>query len=98
MFEPNEKFDVYGNYNGDIPAECVGSCSHSGDCSGDVSHWVVTLGFSPPRDMAINYLASTGGWTRKGLQGVDDETLAQRVLWVACCEIKENGTWPGMVN
>jgi len=89
-------FDEYGNFLAEIPAHIVKACSHAGDCLADVEYWQNKLNFVCPRQLAINYLQEFGAW--EDLQTVDDITINQRVLWIACGEIKESGEWFGLIN
>jgi hypothetical protein len=88
-------FDEYGNFLGKIPAHAVKACSHAGDCY-EVKYWQNKLNFVCPRQLAINYLQEFGAW--EDLNTVDDVTINQRVLWIACCDIKETGEWFGLIN
>ena len=82
----------------EIPADCVEDCAHSGDCTADVEAWCARLGFTVPRDLAILWLAEFGAWDVAELTDASDDTLAERVLWLACCDIAEQGEWFGMVH
>jgi hypothetical protein len=92
----NGDFDNYGNFFGEIPAACVKDCSASGDVTEAVTYWQRRLRFMPPRSLMKTYLGEFGAWD--DLNGADDETLARRVLWVACCDLKEDGRWFGLVH
>jgi hypothetical protein len=92
-------FDDYGNYIGpELPLECVHDCSGPGERSEDVKFWAEALGFTVPRELAIRHLRGYGAWSEDELNDTDDETLAHRVLWLACCDIRENGDWFGLVD
>ncbi len=82
--------------SGQFPADCITECSASGDVSEAVEYWVRNLEFNPPRDLAIRYLREFGAWD--DLETATDETLAQRILWSAMCDIREQGEWPGLVH
>ncbi len=87
----------YGHLaSGSFPADCIESCSASGRVDDAVEYWVSKLEFSPPRDLMESYLKEYGAWD--DLQTADDDTLAQRVLWTACCDIKEQGEWMGLCH
>ena len=89
-------FDQYGNFNGEIPAECVADCTTPGqDADESVTYWRTRLDFSVPRDLAIRYLKDFGAWD--DLAEASDTTLAERCLWIACGDIRENGEWFGLV-
>ncbi len=82
--------------SGQFPADCIESCSASGSVDDAVEYWVRKLNFTPPRNHMERYLKEFGAWD--ALQTADDETLAQRILWTACCEIREQGEWLGLVH
>lgn len=79
-----------------IPAECVSDCSARGDVSEPVAYWRKRLAFVVPRDLAIAYLSGFGAWD--DLDTISEDTLAERCLWIACGDIKENGEWFGLVE
>lgn len=82
--------------SGQFPADCIESCSTSGSNDDAVEFWVSKLDFSPPRDLMERYLGEYGAWD--DLQTASDETLAQRVLWTAMHDIREQGSWDGLVH
>jgi hypothetical protein len=90
------QFDEYGNFLGKIPKQCVADCSHSGDCYSDVVAWVDKLSFNVPPSLARRYLQDFGAWD--DLDDCSHDVLNQRVLWIACCDIKENGDWYGVIS
>jgi hypothetical protein len=90
-------FDEYGNFSGTIPQECIKECTQPGqDASIPVSFWVRKLGFSVPRQLAEKYLEEFGAWD--DLQTASDTKLAERVLWIACGDIDEDGGWFGLIH
>ena len=82
--------------SGQFPAACIRECSASGQNDDAVEYWVKKLNFSPPRDLAVKYLHEFGAW--EDLEATDDKTIAQRVLWTACHDIREHGEWLGLVH
>jgi len=85
----------YGHLaSGRFPADCIESCAASGDCTEAVEYWQSRLNFNPPRDLMERYLKEYGAWD--DLQTASDDTLAQRILWIACCDIREQGEWSGL--
>jgi hypothetical protein len=94
----NQLFDSYGNFHGKIPKEAVRDCSGPGPADEAVAHWRKKLNFEVPRQKAIQYLKEYGAWTLEELNGLDDTDLAEKVLWLACGDIKENGEWFGLVH
>lgn len=89
-------FDDYGNFIGALPKDCIAQCSAPGPVDDAVDYWRIVLGFRPPRYLAIPYLLSTGAWDETELNQSDDIVIAQRVLWLACCDIKEGGEFLGL--
>jgi hypothetical protein len=85
----SEWFDESGVLLKQIPEEAVEDCSHQGECHDDCQFWVQKLNFEVPRDLAVEYLKSTGGWELEELQEMDNEELAIRILWIACGNIQE---------
>jgi len=81
---------------GELPAECVSDCSAPGqDASEAVAYWRERLSFSPPRAYALEYLRGFGAWD--DLETWDDETIAERVLWLFAGDAREalaNGEAP----
>ena len=45
---------------------------------------------------AIRYLREYGAW--ENLETDTDRELAERVLWLACCDIREQGEWFGLIH
>ena len=91
-------FNEYGHFLDTLPEECVNDCSRPGqDASESVEHWQRKLEFDCPREQAIQYLRETGAWpveTNKydtGLNDMSDTELSQKVLWIACNDIRESG-------
>ena len=97
-------FNSRGEFKGcapvGFPREAMEDCAGSGDVSDAVHYWREKLEFTVPREMAISWLAETGAWDREELESATDETLAQRVLWLACCEMQESSenTWLGLIR
>lgn len=97
-------FDAYGNFTGELPAECIRDCSESGAVDDAVTDWRKSLEFTVPRMQAIRYLRAFGAWPVEtdeydtGLVDMTDDALADKVLWIACCEIRETGEWFGLVH
>ena len=90
-------FDEHGWFNGSIPEEAVEECSRGGqDAIEPVKKWVAELGFKVPRDLAIKYLSEFGAWD--DLESESDDELANKVFWLACGDINEQGEWQGLVH
>ena len=88
----------YGNgeLKGELPQECVEDCSGSGDASDSVEHWVKELEFVVDRKQAIKWLEEFGAWDTLETDSIED--ITQRVLWLACSDISEDGEWIGLVH
>src|ERR1039457_2650486 len=90
-------FDAqYGHLaTGQFPASCIESCSASGSVDEAVEYWVskldLTTALEPVRHLVESYLKEFGAWD--DLQEADISTLANRILWTACCDIREQGEW-----
>ena len=89
------QWDEYGNFLGKIPKLCVKECSHSGNCETDVKKWITKLSFHVPPELARHYLRQYGAW--EDLWTCSQELLNERVLWLACCDLRETGEWFGLV-
>lgn len=74
---------------GDLPTECILDCSSSGDVTESVQFWCKKLGFNPPREFAVQYLSEFGCWD--DLDTADDDTIAERVLWLFAGYAKDTG-------
>ena len=87
---------VHVSYSLDIdqlPKECIHDCSSSGDVSEAVSYWRKKLGFTVDRENAIECLDGYGAWSREDMSEETDETIAERILWLASCNFSEFLTW-----
>ena len=96
-------FDEYGNYHGTIPKQAVEDCTGPGPADESIEAWIDEFWFVPPRQLAIDYLLSFGAWPLEsdeydtGLNDMSDRDITEKVFWIACCDIKENGEWIGLV-
>lgn len=72
---------------------CIADCSHQGDCSAGVEHWASQpriakqLNAIPTDD--IKAFLRRGGWDDEDLQCSDDIELHEKLLWIACCDLRE---------
>jgi hypothetical protein len=89
-------FSETGEFIGHIPPKVVAQCSHSGNCESDIKYWMEHCTFNVPDNLARNYLKSYGCWV--DLDTCSYDTLKERVFWLACCSIKEEGKWFGLVE
>lgn len=72
-----------------LPADCIHDCSAQGSVDEAVAYWLRKLEFTVDRDKTLRCLKGYGAWEWEELQAEDDDTLARRVLWLACCTFKE---------
>jgi len=98
LLEAKEWFDSHGWLLKKIPKECVKDCSGQGKVDEAVEYWVKKLNFHAPKEKAIEYLKEFGAWDKEELTNMSQEDIDQKVLWIACGDIKENGDWLGMVH
>jgi hypothetical protein len=88
------QWSKYGEFLGTLTDDVVSECSHSSDCYEDVEYWVKELEFNVPEHLGRMYIKDTGAW--EDWDTCDMKTLNERVLWLACCDIKEQGEWFGV--
>lgn len=79
-------------YLDELPADCIHACSRSGACDDAVAFWRKHLDFTVDRERAVETLVGYGAWDRAELAAASDERLAERILWLACCDFNE---WDG---
>lgn len=95
-------FDArYGHLaSGSFPADCIEACSASGAVDSAVEYWRNELNLvevlTPVRPLVESYLKEFGAWD--DLQTAEMERLANRVLWIACGDIREQGEWLGLCH
>jgi hypothetical protein len=63
-----------------LPLECIGDCSGSGDRDDDVNAWVDRLDFDGPAWLFREYLRGFGVWSAADL--CDHNENRKRVLWI----------------
>lgn len=73
----------------ELPPDCIVECSAQGAVDEAVAFWCKELDFTVDRDKAISCLQGYGAWDKKDLELTADETLAERVLWLACGDFGE---------
>jgi hypothetical protein len=74
-----------------VPWACVVACSRgSGAADEPVARWVdcTSLTWHATPETIRESLASTGAWDDAEM--ADDETNRERILWIACNDIREN--------
>ena len=89
-------FDEFGNCLIDIPTDCVLECWNPKENMDLLDKWIYILQFKCPKDLAIPYLREMGAWD--DLDTADQDTINRRVLWLACCDIRKNGEWFGLIR
>lgn len=95
-------FDAQSGWltGGQFPADCIQACSASGSVDDAVEYWTLRLGLASTleeiRPLVERYLKEFGAWG--DLAEAPIATLAERVLWHACCEIRVQGEWLGLVH
>ena len=77
----------------ELPRECIQDCSSSGDVSEVVTDWRKKLGFTVDRDKAIQCLEGYGAWEREEMEKETNETIAERILWLASGNFREFLVW-----
>ena len=80
-------------YMDQLPKECVEDCGKGpGPKDAPVAYWRERLQFTVDRAKAIKCLEGYGAWDMEALEADSDETLAGRILWLACGDFAE---WDG---
>ena len=73
-----------------IPLDAVDACTHSGPCDTDIDHWVDRIHWrGVERSTMEQELKEVGAW--KDLTSTPIRTLKERLLWIACNDLKEDG-------
>lgn len=73
----------------EIPVDAIADCSHQGRCDDDVAHWskrVERPTECSPENLAAE-LKEYGTWDSDEL--ADDDENWNRIVWIACCDLKE---------
>ena len=73
----------------DLPQDCIDDCSAQGSVDAAVTHWRETLGFTVDRAAAMNSIAASGSHDLDEIEAMDDDQLADRILWDAACTFAE---------
>ena len=75
-----------------LSVECLNECSAQGRVDDAVAYWTKEMKLTTDFDRkgAIDYLREYGAWSIDELNESSDEALAQRCLWLYCCDVKEN--------
>lgn len=98
-------FNEYGHFLGELPEECWQDCSSPGQAADEaVAYWRKKLDFTVPREQAIQWFREYGAWPLEsdeydtGLRDMSDDELAEKVLWIASGDMREQGEWFGLVH
>lgn len=92
-------FDAHGWIQKRLPREAIADCSASGPVDESVAYWRVKLHFEVPRDLAIAWLAEFGAWSSEELAALSDEDIAEKCLWLLCCDAREEKRQPfGLIH
>lgn len=94
----NKWFDEYGNFIGELPAECVRDCTRMGDVTSYIDQWIARLSFYAPRDLSLKYL-------RGCLADYEDEEIAaftqqqvnRWIMFFATDAIRNDGDFYGLI-
>lgn len=76
-----------------LPVDCIRDCSASGDVSQAVEYWRNRLNLTVNRERAIECLKGYGAWDDETLAASSNNEIAERILWLACCDFSEYNTW-----
>ena len=76
----------------DLPADCIEDCSASGDVTETVAYWRCELSFTVDREKAVECLKGYGAWEDDELASLDDDEIAEKILWLACGDFRD---WDG---
>ena len=79
----------YEIFDGERPENCIADCSASGSVDGAVNHWRTELDFNVNQDRARDCLKGYGAWTEEEIAKLVDIEVAEKILWLACCDFKE---------
>lgn len=84
-------FDNRGDMLKTLPGDCIMACARQGRVDDDVAFWVEELDFTNglPRERTINYLREYGAWDDEELNEMTSMSLAEKVLWIFCNDLKE---------
>lgn len=71
----------------DLPIRCIAECSQAGN----VEAWRQKLTFTVDQSRARHCLQGYGAWCAQEIAAMSDDDVADRILWLACCDFKEGG-------
>ena len=71
-----------------MPQACAEECSSQGACDAAVARWIDRVTWHADDNGLRRSLRECGAWD--DLATADTETLRERALWVAACDLREN--------
>lgn len=74
----------------ELPQECINACSASGSVDHAVDQWRRHLEFTVDRKNAVKCLQGYGAWDADELAMMTDTEVAERILWIACCNFSDH--------
>ena len=76
----------------ELGLNCIDDCSGPGPADDAVDYWYeqrATVFKDFEMGEMIDYLLSTGGYQIEELDGMTVQDLGKRILWLACCHMRE---------
>jgi len=87
-----EKYWATFNYlEFELPLQAVIDCHHQGACDEDVEYWQGKLNLKLDRSNMIKELQEYGAWTLDELNDLSNDSLEQKLIWLAAGNIQEEG-------
>ena len=77
----------FNRFSVDMPDEAVSDMSGSGDQTESVEYWNTKLKVDAERSDIESELDEYGCW--EDLKTADIDTLTERIIWLAACDINE---------
>lgn len=78
----------YEIFAGELPEDCITDCSQ-GTVDGEVSYWRSELKFTVDQDRARDCLRGYGAWDDDEIAEMCELDVAEKILWLACCDFRE---------
>lgn len=72
-----------------VPRECIIECSAPGPVDQAIRYWLSQLDLRVDPGQLAAHLREYGAWDESGLANHEDNLA--RLLWLTCCDIKEEG-------
>lgn len=85
-------FDEYGTLCREIPEACVEDVAQSGDNGPATEEWAAKLEFGKnlDQDRARGHILESGAYTLLEVVAMEDQTVAEWVLWDICWRIRDD--------